>query len=69
MYIPQTIEDAIQVVRAIAKRHLWVDQLFIVLNEDKASQDANIERMDQIYNYAMLTIAAIDDMYADEGLN
>ena len=64
--LPRTIIDAIDLVRELGERHLWVDSLCIIQNdeEDKANQ---ITAMGMIYSSAVLTIAATSGNYADAG--
>lgn len=55
--IPQTIRDAMDVVRKLGERYLWVDRLCI--EQDNATQkEAHIEKMDVIYSHALLTLIA-----------
>lgn len=55
--LPQTIQDAITVTRKLSLRYLWVDALCII--QDSASdRDAEIAKMDRIYQNAQLTISA-----------
>jgi len=69
IHIPKTIKDAIDVVKAMDQRYLWVDQLCILQEGDPDDKHANIKRMDQIYNHALFTIVAGDRTDADEGLS
>jgi hypothetical protein len=62
---PRTIEDAINVVRSLQKRYLWVDRYCIWHSEDKHLQ---IQNMDQIYRNAWTTIVAVDGENAESGL-
>jgi hypothetical protein len=55
--IPRTVRDAIRVTRKLGYRHLWVDEYCIDQNDDNHRND-QIERMDQIYRGADLTIVA-----------
>ncbi|KAI4178380.1 MAG: hypothetical protein L6R41_008409 [Letrouitia leprolyta] len=66
--IPGTIRDAIDLVRMIGYRFLWVDRLCIV-QDDKVNVQAHIWTMDQIYGYATLSIIAADGDNADAGLS
>ncbi|KAK5656063.1 hypothetical protein OQA88_5202 [Cercophora sp. LCS_1] len=65
--LPKTITDAIELVKAIGERYLWVDTLCIVQDDpdDKAIQ---IAKMDQIYSTAVLTICAVRGENAQAGL-
>lgn len=55
--IPQTIKDAMEVVRILGERYLWVDRLCI--EQDNLRQKAiHIEKMDAIYSHALLSIIA-----------
>lgn len=65
--LPQTIRDAMEVVRLISERYLWVDSLCIV--QDDASQKHDlISSMDHIYGGAFFTIFAVTGDEADSGL-
>jgi hypothetical protein len=68
IHIPRTIKDAMEVVRSMGERYLWVDQLCILQEGNAADKHANIKRMDHIYNHALFTIVAGDGVHADEGL-
>ena len=65
--LPETVKDAIYLVRQLGERHLWVDSLCIIQDdaEDKASQ---ITAMGINYSAAVLTIAATSGNSADAGL-
>ena len=65
--VPETIKDAIDLVRDLGERYLWVDSLCIIQDddEDKANQ---IIAMDIVYGSAILTIAATSGNNADTGL-
>lgn len=55
--IPQTIKDAMDVVRTLGERYLWVDRLCI--EQDNTTQkEAHIQKMDVIYSHALITIIA-----------
>lgn len=65
--LSQTIRDAMELVKALGERYLWVDALCIV--QDDASQKHDlIERMHEIYDAAMATIVALSGRDADSGL-
>ena len=66
--IPQTILDAMTVVRGIDQRYLWVDSLCILQDDDDPEKLEQINNMDQIYGSAILTIVAADATNANHGL-
>ena len=65
--IPKSIRDAMQVCRNIGVRHLWVDALCIVQddNEDKEDQ---IGLMDEIYGRALAVLIVAAGDGADYGI-
>lgn len=63
--LPRTISDAIDFVRAIGQKYLWVDALCII-QDDKDDQKHQIRNMDLVYGLASFTIVAADG--ADAGL-
>lgn len=65
--IPSTIRDAIEVVKSLGEKYLWVDSLCINQDDD-SDKEAIIYQMDVIYSNAYLTIVAADGMHADCGL-
>lgn len=65
--LPKTISDAIDVIRALGYRFLWVDQLCI----DQINLDLKLEQisnMDVIYMAAELTLVAVSGSDANSGL-
>ncbi|KAJ9608996.1 hypothetical protein H2200_006767 [Cladophialophora chaetospira] len=64
---PATIEDAIQLVQKLGERYLWVDSLCII-QDDLASKDSDIRRVDSIYSNGAATIVALAGRNADAGL-
>ena len=56
--IPLTIRDAMQVVREIGIRYLWVDSLCIVQDEPNQNKLTHIQSMDLVYSAADLVIVA-----------
>lgn len=62
--LPLTIEDAISVTKSLGLRYLWVDQYCIDQNNSKEKQ-AQIQKMDRIYQNAEVTLiaAAGDDCH------
>ena len=67
MAIPRTIMDAIQLVRSIGMRYLWVDSLCIVQNDDDDKRQ-QLPIMDSIYINAELLIVAAAGSDANAGL-
>jgi hypothetical protein len=65
--IPKVIRDAIELVRRLGLRYLWVDSLCIVQNS-KRSWNLNAQKMNIIYGNAHLTICAADGNDAWFGL-
>ncbi|KAI1427162.1 heterokaryon incompatibility protein-domain-containing protein [Xylaria sp. FL1777] len=65
--LPASIADAIQLVRSIGERYLWVDAM-CVDQSDKAHLGRQIEMMGAIYASAKLTIVATDGD-ATSGIN
>ena len=65
--LPQTLEDAIEVVRRLGKRYLWVDSLCIdqTNDSDKATQ---VKLMSAIYRGAFATVIALSGRTAYHGL-
>lgn len=55
--MPQTIKDAIKVVRGVGLRYLWVDALCILQDSD-IDKTHEIGTMDQTYRRALFTISA-----------
>jgi hypothetical protein len=63
--IPQTIADAMVVVRSLGMKYLWVDRYCILEEDDKMLQ---IRNMNLIYGNALCTIVALEGVNADAGL-
>jgi len=57
-WIPTTIKDAVEVVKAIGERYLWVDALCIMQDVDDDEKHHQIAAMDWLYSKAILTIIA-----------
>ncbi|KFA81049.1 hypothetical protein S40288_00762 [Stachybotrys chartarum IBT 40288] len=55
--IPQTIQDAMDCVRELGEKFLWVDALCII-QDSPEDKDYFIQQMDQIYENALVTIIA-----------
>lgn len=68
--IPATIRDAVEVVRKLNLRYLWVDSLCIIQDDDGpgGSKMSAISKMDLVYGGALLTIAAATGIDANAGL-
>lgn len=65
--IPPTIRDAIQAVRLLGERYLWVDSLCII-QDDEQTKKEQIMQMHAIYAGASITIVAAQGNDADFGL-
>ncbi|KAH9209115.1 heterokaryon incompatibility protein-domain-containing protein, partial [Leptodontidium sp. 2 PMI_412] len=63
----QTIKDAITTTRTLGLRYLWVDAICIIQN-DKDDWEKEAATMSDVYENSMLTIAAIDEPRADQGM-
>ncbi|KAH7094521.1 heterokaryon incompatibility protein-domain-containing protein [Paraphoma chrysanthemicola] len=55
---PRTITDAIKVTKQLGYRYLWVDQYCIDQGNEESKKD-QLNKMDQIYRGAVLTIVAV----------
>lgn len=64
--LPQTIQDAVRVTRALGIRYLWVDALCIIQD---SFEDWNTEaaKMCAVYQNAFLTISALHASGSNEG--
>lgn len=67
LIIPRTISDAIQLVKSIGERYLWVDSLCIV-QDDEDDKKQQLSIMDSIYANAELVVVAAAGGNADIGL-
>lgn len=65
--IPRTVQDAVNLVRLLGLRYLWVDSICIVQDSQAEMQD-QFPKMGQIYGNALLTIVAADGDDASTGL-
>ena len=63
---PQTIEDAMSVVRSMKKSYLWVDRYCIWQSENRHLQ---IQNMHEIYRNALSTIVPVEADSADFGFS
>lgn len=55
--LPKTIQEAVDITRRLGYRFLWVDSLCII-QDSKEDWKREAARMDQVYFYSTLTIAA-----------
>ena len=67
LVIPRTISDAIQLVKDIGYRYLWVDSLCIV-QDDNRDKQRQIPIMDSIYSNAGLVIIVAANSHASAGI-
>lgn len=65
--IPKVIQDAIEFVKMIGERYLWVDCLCLI-QDDAQELQQGIESMDMIYERAYFTIIAANAPNANVGL-
>jgi hypothetical protein len=65
--LPRTIREAIDLVRGLGLRYLWVDALCLVQN-DPRELEVGVDVMDRIYECSWLTIAAASGHNANAGL-
>lgn len=65
--LPKIIADAIKLTRDLGFRYLWVDFICII-QDDKAGKQHLINRMDQVYHHASVTVIVPGCRNADEPL-
>ncbi|KAM0800346.1 heterokaryon incompatibility protein-domain-containing protein, partial [Usnea florida] len=65
--LPQTITDAIEVVKAMGERYLWTDALCI-LQENTEESLEQISYMDRVFSGAICTIVAAQGATANSGI-
>ncbi|KAM3065052.1 hypothetical protein ACMFMG_006184 [Clarireedia jacksonii] len=65
--VPATIADAIELIREMGERYLWVDALCII-QDDPVSQKVQLSQMGLIYSLAAFTVVAASGSYANVGL-
>lgn len=65
--LPQTITDAIEVVKGMGERYLWTDALCI-LQENTTESLEQISYMDRVYSGAICTIVAAQGATANSGI-
>lgn len=66
-FFPTAVRQAIELVRNLGERYIWVDSLCII-RDSKNSLELNLNMMDQIYGNAHFTICAADNPDATVGL-
>ena len=64
--LPSTFKDAVFVTRALKYRHLWIDALCIIQDDDADWQE-QYPRMTELYRDAVLTISATSSRGVDSG--
>ena len=65
--LPQTITDAIEVVKGMGERYLWTDALCILQENTKEALE-QISYMDRVYSGALCTIVAAQGATANSGI-
>ena len=65
--LSRTVREAIELVRRLGFRYLWVDALCIV-QDDKDDWDRESRRMTSVYENALATVVALGADHAGEGL-
>lgn len=65
--LPRTIRDAMNVVRVLGMKYLWVDR-YCIDNTEPGTKHHMISNMDAIYEAAYLTIIAASGSHSDQGL-
>lgn len=64
--VPRNFQDAIEIVRALGLRYLWIDALCII--QDSASDwEAEAARMQEVYGSAYLTLAGTSAISSIDG--
>ena len=65
--LSRTIQDAIDLVRELGERYLWVDSICII-QDSRSSWQLNASSMDTVYSNAYFTICAADGENPSAGL-
>jgi hypothetical protein len=65
--VPATIRDALQVIKRMGQKYLWVDAICII-QDDPVAQGIQLTQMGLIYSLATFTIIAASGDDADAGL-
>lgn len=66
-HVPQTIRDAIVLVRKVGLRYLWVDSL-CVIQDDPQDMANQLQQMGEVYTHSYFTIFAISGHDVEYGL-
>ncbi|KAK4031535.1 heterokaryon incompatibility protein-domain-containing protein [Parachaetomium inaequale] len=64
--LPKTFLDAMEVVRRVGHRYLWIDSLCII-QDDRKDFEVECSRMHLVYSQALCTIVASDSPDGDGG--
>lgn len=56
-FLPNIVEDAVQIAKGLAEQYLWVDSLCI-MQDDEEDKDTFLSQMDSIYALATVVIVA-----------
>lgn len=64
--VPQVVTDAMQLVKELGERYLWVDRFCII--QDGADKQNQLDAMGRIYGSAQFTIVAAQNVDANAGL-
>ncbi|KAH8879446.1 HET-domain-containing protein [Thozetella sp. PMI_491] len=65
--LPRTVRDAMQLIRSLGERFIWVDAICIV-QDDGEQKARDIANMDLVYGRAFATIASLHGSDANAGL-
>lgn len=65
--LPQTLRDAITLVRNVGERYLWIDSLCI-LQDNKVDMEQQMGQMGDLYTHSYFTIFAISGQDANYGV-
>ncbi|KEF60352.1 uncharacterized protein A1O9_01912 [Exophiala aquamarina CBS 119918] len=64
--LPKTYTDAIEVIRALGLKYLWIDAICII-QDDPADKIVEVPRMHQYYRNALFVISATNAEHVREG--
>jgi hypothetical protein len=65
--LPNTVSDSMLLAKSLGFRHLWIDALCI-LQDDNEDKQIQIDAMSQIYGFAFLTVVAASSSGVNGGL-